>query len=137
VALLQLYNRLREDGGHLLLTARRPVAQWPIALADLRSRLAAAPAAAIGAPDDGLLAALFVKLFDDRQLNVPEPVIRFLITHMERSFAAAHRLVDVLDHLSLARQRPITVPLARMALDWPAGQGADLREADNAADRER
>ena len=116
VALLQLYNRLREDGGHMLLTARRPVAQWDITLPDLRSRLAAAPAASIGAPDDQLLAALILKLSDDRQLVVPEPVIGYLLIHMERSFAAAHELVEALDHLSLARKRPITIPLARMAL---------------------
>ena len=116
VALLQLYNRLREDGGHMLLTARSPVSRWDIRLPDLRSRLAAAPSVAIGPPDDPLLAALFLKLFDDRQLKVPEPVIRYLLTHMERSFAEAHRLVDALDHLSLERQRPITVPLARLAL---------------------
>lgn len=120
VALLQLYNRLREDGGHVLLTARRPVAQWVIELADLRSRLAAAPSVAIGAPDDTLLAALLLKLLDDRQLTTTEPVIRYLITHMERSFDAAHRLVDRLDHLSLVGKRPITVPLARLALDRPA-----------------
>lgn len=116
LALLQLYNRLREDGGHLLLTATKPVSQWTVRLPDLRSRLAAAPSAAIGAPDDELLAALFLKLFDDRQIKVPEPVIRYLLTHMERSFAEAHRLVDALDHLSLERQRPITIPLARLAL---------------------
>ena len=124
VALLQLYNRLKEDGGHLLLTAGKPVAQWTIDLPDLRSRLAAAPSAAIGPPEDQLLAALFLKLFDDRQLKVPEPVIRYLLTHMERSFAAAHRLVDALDHLSLERQRPITIPLARLALS-PTAAGED------------
>lgn len=117
IALLQLYNRLREDGGHLLLTARRPVPQWNLKLPDLASRLTAAPAVAISAPDDELLAALFVKMFDDRQLQVPEAVIHYLLVHMERSFAAACQLVDGLDHLSLARQRPITVPLARLALD--------------------
>lgn len=114
--LLQLYNRLREDGGHLLLTARRPVVQWSIELPDLRSRLAAAPSVAIGPPDDQLLAALLLKLFGDRQLQVPEPVLRYLLTHMERSFAAAHRLVEDLDHLSLTEKRPITIPLARLAL---------------------
>ena len=114
--LLQLYNRLREDGGHLLLTARQPVAQWTIQLPDLRSRLAAAPSVAIGPPDDQLLAALLLKHFGDRQLQVPEPVIRYLLTHMERSFAAAHRLVEDLDHLSLTEKRPITIPLARLAL---------------------
>ncbi|MEM7042631.1 MAG: DNA replication protein [Pseudomonadota bacterium] len=126
VALLQLYNRLREDGGHMLLTAKTPVSRWDIRLPDLRSRLAAAPSVAIGPPDDPLLAALFLKLFDDRQLKVPEPVIRYLLTHMERSFAEAHRLVDALDHLSLERQRPITIPLARLALP---GTGSSEDEA--------
>ncbi|MEM8952016.1 MAG: hypothetical protein AAGC99_22115, partial [Pseudomonadota bacterium] len=126
LALLQLYNRLREDGGHLLLTATKPVAQWDIRLPDLRSRLTAAPSVAIGPPNDPLLAALFLKLFDDRQLKVPEAVIRYLLIHMERSFAEAHRLVDALDHLSLERQRPITVPLARLAL--PAGDESEIRE---------
>jgi chromosomal replication initiation ATPase DnaA len=116
VKLLQLYNRLREDGGHLLLTATRPAPQWTIRLPDLRSRLAAAPSVAIGAPDDELLAALLLKLFDDRQLSVPEPVIRYLLIHMERSFAAARDLVEELDRLSLVRKRPITIPLARLAL---------------------
>ena len=114
--LLQLYNRLREDGGHLVLTARRPVAQWTIELPDLRSRLAAAPSVAIGPPDDQLLAALLLKLFGDRQLQVPEPVLRYLLTHMERSFVAVHRLVEDLDHLSLTEKRPITIPLARLVL---------------------
>jgi chromosomal replication initiation ATPase DnaA len=131
LALLQLYNRLREDGGHLLLTARRPVPQWGLRLPDLASRLTAAQAVAIGAPDDGLLAALFLKLFDDRQLQVPEPVIRYLLTHMERSFAAARHLVDELDRLSLARQRPITIPLARLA----AGQMAEEDRDPTASDR--
>ncbi len=125
VALLQLYNRLREGGGWLLLTARRPVPQWDLTLPDLASRLTAAPGVAIGTPDDGLLAALFVKMFDDRQLQVPEAVIHYLLTHMERSFTAASQLVDALDHLSLARQRPITVPLARLALDMPSGTSAN------------
>lgn len=116
LALLQLYNRLRDEGGYLLLTARRPPQQWGIALPDLASRLVAAPSAALGAPDDELLSALFLKLFDDRQLVMPEPVIRYLLTHMERSFADARRLVDELDRLSLECQRPITIPLARLAL---------------------
>ena len=126
--LLQLYNRLREDGGSMLLTATKPALQWAIKLPDLRSRLAAAPSVVIGPPDDQLLAALFLKLFDDRQLSVPEPVIRYLLTHMERSFAKARELVDELDRLSLSRKQPITIPLARLALE--VERGADKETED-------
>ncbi len=116
LTLLRLYNRLAEQGGHLLLTARRPVAGWSIDLADLASRLRAAPAVAIGPPDDDLLAALLLKLFDDRQLDVSDGVIAYLIRHMERSFAAARTMVEALDRHSLRDRRPVTVALARAVL---------------------
>ena len=125
IALLQLYNRLAERGGHLLLTARRPVAAWTIGLADLASRLRAAPAVAIGPPDDGLLAALLVKLFDDRQLMVSEDVIGYLIRHMERSFAAARTVVEALDAHALQRQGPVTVALARSVLEAGTAQPSE------------
>ncbi len=121
IALLQLYNRLAERGGHLLLTARRPPAAWPIRLADLGSRLRAAPAVAIGPPDDDLLATLLLKLFDDRQLEVSEGVIGYLIRHMERSFAAARTVVEALDTDSLRQRRPVTVALARTVLAAQSG----------------
>ena len=111
-----------ERGGHLLLTARQPVAAWTIRLADLASRLRAAPAVAIGPPDDGLLAALLVKLFDDRQLDGVRGVIGYLIRHMERSFAAARAVVEALDAHALQRQGPVTVALARSGARGRDGQ---------------
>jgi chromosomal replication initiation ATPase DnaA len=110
--LLHLYNRLREAGGHLLLTARTPPARWTIAPADLRSRLVAAPAVAIGAPDDALLAAVAAKLFADRQLSVGADVISFLVRRIERSFAGLDRVVGALDAHAMESRAAITVPLA-------------------------
>jgi chromosomal replication initiation ATPase DnaA len=116
-ALLSFYNRLSERGGHLLMTARRPVGAWTLRLPDLASRLRAAPAVAIGPPDDALLGAVLLKLFADRQLVVSEAVIEYLVRHMERSFGAAQAIVGGLDAASLGQQRPITVALARALLE--------------------
>ncbi|MFQ5784380.1 MAG: DNA replication protein [Alphaproteobacteria bacterium] len=116
-ALLHLYNVVAERGGHLLLTAHTPPARWPIGLADLRSRLGAAPAVTVRAPDDALIGALMVKQFADRQLRVAGEVIDFLLPRMERSFDAARRLVAALDDAALAGRRNITVPLARRVLE--------------------
>jgi chromosomal replication initiation ATPase DnaA len=116
-ALLSFYNRLSERGGHLLMTARRPVGAWTLRLPDLASRLRAAPAVAIGPPDDALLGAVLLKLFADRQLVVSEAVIEYLVRHMERSFGAAQAIVGGLDAASLRQQRPITVALARALLE--------------------
>jgi chromosomal replication initiation ATPase DnaA len=75
------------------------------------------PAIAISAPDDALLASILVKLFADRQLRVDNAVIDYLLPRMERSFAAAQRLVRRLDRSGLALGRAVTVSLARSALE--------------------
>jgi len=116
-ALLHLHNLLAERQGHLLLVAREPPARWGIALADLRSRLLAAPAVAIAPPDDALLGAVLVKLFADRQLTISDAVIPFLLVQLERSFAAAEAAVAALDTASLVERQAITVPLARRVLN--------------------
>lgn len=115
--LLHLYNLLAERRGHLLVVARRPPARWRIALADLRSRLRAAPAVAVAPPDEALIAAVLVKLFADRQLAIGEEVVAYLALHLERSFAAARDAVAALDTAALAEQRRITVPLVKRVLE--------------------
>ena len=112
-ALLHLYNMIGEAGGNLLLAGRMPPSRWMVGLADLRSRLNAAPAFAIGRPDDALIGAVLVKLFGDRQVPVDGEVLAYVLARMERSFAAARTLVAALDRAALAAHRRITVPLAR------------------------
>jgi chromosomal replication initiation ATPase DnaA len=67
-------------------------------------------------PDEALLKAVLVKLFADRQLNVEPPVIDYLSLRMERSMAAASRIVTAIDRLALATHRKVTRPLAAAAL---------------------
>lgn len=116
-ALFHLINLVKESGAFLLLTGREAPARWKVGLPDLRSRLNAMPALAIGAPDDAVLAAVLVKLFSDRQIKVGEELVIYLLGRMERSFAAAARLVERLDHAALAGRRAVTVPLARSVLE--------------------
>ncbi len=115
-ALLHLYNVMVERAGYLLFCGRKAPARWPVALADLRSRINAVQAVELGPPDDALIAALLVKLFADRQLRVGPEVIGFLLSRMERSFAAARDLVDTIDRAALRARREITVPLVRSVL---------------------
>jgi len=116
-ALLHLYNVMGERGGHVMITSRAAPARWRIELPDLRSRLAAAPSVAIEAPDDELLAAVLGKLFADRQLRPDPDVIAYLVPRIERSLAAAGRIVAALDRRALALKRDVTTALARELLD--------------------
>jgi chromosomal replication initiation ATPase DnaA len=111
-ALFHLLNLAREDSAFVLLSARSAPAGWTIALADLASRLKALPVVALTAPDDALLRGVLVKLFADRQLAVDESLVGFLAKRIERSIAAARRVVAELDQEAMRQQRPLTRALA-------------------------
>ncbi len=111
-----LFNRLRAGGGGLLVTAETPPARWGLGLRDLSSRLKSLPAITIGVPDDPLLAALMVKHFRDRQVQISPEVVDFVLRRTDRSFRGLDHVVAAIDREALAAGRPITVPLARQAL---------------------
>lgn len=88
------------------MTAERSFVKWGLSLPDLTTRLKAVPSVAIGAPDEGLLSALLLKQFADRQLTVAPEVISYLTKNMERSFKAVSFVVRRADELSLERKTP-------------------------------
>ena len=118
--LFHLYNLAAERGIPLLLTARTPPARWDLVLPDLASRLASLPVTRLAPPDDALLTAVLEKQFADRQLKVPDTLIPYVLTRMERSFSAARQLVADLDARALADGRPISRARAANVLGpWP------------------
>ncbi len=114
-ALFDLFER----GTPLLLTGRTHPALWRVALPDLASRHAALLAFDLGAPDDALLAGLAAKLFADRQLAVPEAVIRTMIARLDRDPAAIRDFVAQADAQALSEKRPVNLALIRELLAPP------------------
>ena len=115
-ALFHLFNRAREQGAWLLLTGTAPVRDWGIELPDLRSRLLAAPAAQLAAPDDSLRAAVTVKLFADRQLAVTPVLLNYILARVDRSLAALGEAVERLDRAALVEKRAVTPRFAKRIL---------------------
>jgi len=112
---------LIERGAPLLITSQQPPAAWPVALPDLVSRARALLHFALWAPDDALLMGLAVKLFADRQVQVPENVVTAMIAGLERSPAAIRDFVARADAAALAAKKPITLSLIRDLLARPPG----------------
>ncbi len=108
-----IMNVLREENTPALILSEQALAQLPIRLPDLASRLAAITSVPLHNPDDALLEAVLVKQFADHQLRVPTEVIKYIITHMERSFVSIRHLVQTINHLSLQEKRNITLPLLK------------------------
>jgi chromosomal replication initiation ATPase DnaA len=111
-ALFHLINLAREESAFLLFTSRTAPSAWLVAIPDVVSRLRALPVVTLHAPDDAMLRAVIVKLAADRQLGFDDGIVRYLSTHIERSFAAARAAVIALDDEALRQGRPPTRALA-------------------------
>lgn len=119
--LFHAWNRAQDDRRPLLLIVRDLPPAWDVTLPDLRSRLAASPAATIEAPDDALIAALFEQGFARRHVDARADLIAWLTARVERSHASVMETIQRLDHAALARRRRLSIPLARETLmDAPA-----------------
>jgi chromosomal replication initiation ATPase DnaA len=111
-----LFSLLENKRAPLLLTGREPPQQWRASLPDLASRFSALLAFGLWAPDDALLAAIARKLFNDRQLAVPDAVIARMVLSLERSPPAIRDFVDMADAKALSEGRPINLSLVREML---------------------
>ncbi len=114
--LFHLYNIFKEEGRSMLITSRMPPSRAEFAIADIASRMRAAPLAAIRPPEDTLLASVLIKLFSDRQLSVTNDIINYILPRMERSFDAAREIVARADEMALAQRQKISIPLMRRVM---------------------
>ena len=111
-AMFHLMNLAREDEAFVLMTARVAPSAFEVELRDLRSRLRAVPTVPLLPPDDLLFRALIVKFCADRKMSIDETVVSYLVSRIERSYAAARQAVDLLDTEALRLGRPVTRALA-------------------------
>jgi chromosomal replication initiation ATPase DnaA len=115
-ALFHLLNLAAERDAKVMITSRSGPGELHLTLPDLVSRLRAMRLVTLGAPDDDLLRRVLTKLFADRQLQVDPGVVGYVVTRMERSFAAANRIAATLDKAALAGGRGVTRKLAAEVL---------------------
>jgi len=115
-ALFNLFNRVRDGGGHLLFAAAASPRAAGLRLPDLISRLGAGPVFRLEELDDaGKCRALSLRA-RERGLELPEEAARFLLRHYPRDLQALLGLLERLDHASLAAQRRLTVPFIKETL---------------------
>lgn len=133
--LFHLVNRAVSPQSALLITSEVPVAQMEWRLADLASRMRAVNLARLAPPDDALLRQLLEKYFADRQLVVAVAVLDYMVSRMERSFAALQTIAAAMDRRALAERRSLTLPLAREIMtEFAAGDHARQPELPTGPD---
>jgi len=117
-ALFHLFNRLRDAGRRLLLSAAVPPRELQIKLPDLKSRLTLALVFQLqGLSDEDKLRALQLRA-SRRGLHLTDEVGRFILTRGSRSMSSLFDLLDRLDQASLQAQRKLTIPFLKETLGW-------------------
>jgi len=101
----------------LLLTSSLKVSKLNFKTLDLVSRLEAMRTAFIEEPDDMLMEALIIKLFNDRQLLVKPNTINFLIKRIERSYLGISQIIELIDKVSLSQKKSVTIKLIKGLID--------------------
>ena len=117
LALFHLINSVLSENGSLVITTSELPATWKVSKPDLKSRIRLATVAELSIPSDNLLRQVLMKLFADRQLEVKENVIEYMVIHMERSLQFAQDLVREVDNFSLRESRRITKPVVAKVLN--------------------
>lgn len=126
-ALFGAYNRLRDAGRRLLVAADAPLAELPVALPDLRSRLGWGPAYRLRLLDESDCANLLRQAAERRGLRLTEAAVGFIMRRSPRDPRALLDLLDELDRLSLRHHRRPSVWLLRHLLgpDQPSPRSPD------------
>lgn len=114
--LLHFLEAVREQKCYCLWLSETATSQWPIICSSTSSRLTSIPCIEIQQPDDTLLKNVFRKAFFDRGMDVPEPLILFLVQRAERSFHAIRRLVERIHLYTLQNQCPISMAVMKKNL---------------------
>jgi DnaA family protein len=116
--LFHLYNRARQRGCRLRVAATQPPSALPLALPDLRSRLAAGLVFGLPVPDDSARRDILAFRAARRGLRLSPETAGYILARAPRSLDALLGILERLDAASLAAGRPLTLPFVREVMGW-------------------
>jgi DnaA family protein len=116
--LFHLFNRVKDGGKRLLITASSPLSELQIVLPDLQSRLSEAVVEKLVALSDRDKWAVVQQRAAARGMKIGDEVVEFLINRTARDFHTLFTLLEKLDEQTLIAQRKITIPFVKKLLGF-------------------
>lgn len=112
-ALFHLYNRIRQQGGRLVIASSRAIHAMPFKLADLKSRLSWGLVFQLQEHDDHDKQNILQLRASNRGLELGDEVASYLLKRYSRDLNHLFELLNVLDRQSLVEQRRLTIPFVK------------------------
>jgi chromosomal replication initiation ATPase DnaA len=100
----------------IYLTSSKLAGSISFKLKDLISRLNSLVAVVITNPSDDLFSQILTKMLSDKQINITQKEVNFILKNIERSYDAASKFVKNLDELSLLYKKKINTKIINQAL---------------------
>ena len=117
-ALFHLYNRQRDSGHSLVVSAQLPPLQLPPLLADLQSRFMAMERYQVHSLSDEDKCQLLRQAAHARGFALADEVAAFILQRSSRDMVSLQQVLQRLDQRSLAEQRLITLPFVKKVMGW-------------------
>lgn len=115
-AIFHAYNRIRDAGGRLIVTANLAPKALGVSLPDLVSRLEWGMVFQLQSLSDAEKIEILMMRAKLRGMTLVEEVSRFILNHCPRHMSTLFAALDTLDKTSLAAQRKLTIPFVKTVL---------------------
>lgn len=117
-AIFHLYNKIKDLGSILLVSADAAPRQLGVSLPDLASRLMAMEVYQVVAMGDEDKAGALRLMAHQRGFSLSDEVVAFILTRSDRQLSALQVVIERLDHQSLQEKRIITIPFVKKVMSW-------------------
>lgn len=111
-----VYNRIRDAGKTLIVTANVTPNALGLMLPDVVSRLSWGMVFQLQPLTDEEKLQVLIMRSDRRGMTLSEEVGKFILNHCPRHMSTLFAALDVLDKISLAAQRKLTIPFVKAVL---------------------
>ena len=115
--LYSIINQAYQDNKYLIISSLISIKNFETKLSDLKSRFSSFIDIGIDLPTDDLIRVILTKSFSDKQIQVSQKNIEYILKNIERSYEKINTFSNSIDSLSLTKAQPIKLNLIKKVLN--------------------
>ena len=115
-SIFSLINFVDQNNKYLVINSLKPINEMNFNLKDLKSRAKNSLLGKIEQPDDELIKVLLVKNLSDKQIQIDNKLIEFIVKRLRRSYGKIFEFIYKIDEMSLKKKKSIDLRIIKDVL---------------------